>query len=222
MKTQKTSFVVITTIIVLLVFVGGPTPQNTYAKSVDLTNGNEKRTEVAVLRNLKTNERMKLPVKKYKVKDTSIVHYEVFVPSSILNSESHTRWDSTAGVSLTITQYYNEHLVYPYSVSLTSSSAKWAKTDNTISITNAYVKSAVYGYPEGGGAVVQGEETNYIGIPSLNTWYYQYPSWSGTYVIINDISYQASQAGSRLVRGGTSWDLSFCVAQGGGDVIFCE
>jgi hypothetical protein len=219
---QKLPFTLICTTFLFILFLGMPTSHSTYAKSNDSTNGIGKYADKASLRNTKTNERIELPVKKYKAKDPSVMYYEVFIPSSVLANESHTHWDSTAGVSLTITQYYNEHLVYPYSVSLTSSSAKWMKTDNTISITNAYVQSIVYGYPEGGGGLVQGGETNTIGTPSLNTWYYQYPSWSGTYIIINGLAYQESRAGSLLVRGGSSWELAFCVAQGGGDVILCE
>ncbi|HLA87739.1 MAG TPA: hypothetical protein VJL10_06950 [Anaerolineales bacterium] len=221
MKFERSPFAMIIAIIVLLVFLGMPSSQPANAKSNDPTNRTPKHTEIAVLRNLKTNERIKLPIKKYNGKVPNSTIYEVFVPSSILSYESHQHPDDTGGVTLTITQSYSERSYPEYSVSLTSSSAKWMKSDNTISITNASVTSAVAGYISGGGFLID-DETRSIGVPSLNTWYYQYPSWTGTYIIINDMGYQATRADSLLVRGGASWDFGFCVAQGGGQVISCE
>lgn len=221
MKTKISPYVIAIAILTILTFFVMPLSQETYAKNVDLTKGKEGRAEIAVLRNLHTNEKIYLPVRIDKGNDANSVNYEVFVPSSILSYESHQHSDITGGVTLTITQNYTEKFSPEYAVSVSSSSAKWTKSDNTISITNASVTSFVSGYISGGGYLTK-NETRSIGIPSLNYVYYQYPSWAGTYIIIDEISYQASRADSTLVRGGSSWSLGFCVAQGGQQSLACE
>lgn len=175
----------------------------------------------AYLLNNSTKEKFELPVKVKESENGKSASYEVIVMSGSL-SETHYKWDTTAGVKLTVTQYYDETWVGNQKVALDRSTAKWQKTDNTITIKNALVRSAVWGYRASDGTFLSKSETKTIGTPSLNTWYTQTPSWRGTYIIIDDIAYQATSASSTLVRGGSSWTLQLCVSQGGSAQMDCQ
>jgi hypothetical protein len=79
----------------------------------------------------------------------------------------------------------------------------------------------VKGSSEGGSYYYQNYKAT-IGTPNLNTWYITYPSWRGVYIIMTDFDYQASAVHSKLVRGGSTWYLDFCVQQGGGEFFLCD
>ncbi|MEN6570543.1 MAG: hypothetical protein ABFD24_01745 [Anaerolineaceae bacterium] len=180
----------------------------------------ERQIVKAQLTNNKTGEKINLPVTKKVSQDGKKIEYEVIVMSGSV-SESHSRLDASLGIRLTVTQYYDENWGAERYVSLDRSTAKWEKLDSSISITNAKITSSVWAYKQTGG-LLNKVETKTIGIPTSNTWYTQYPSWRGIYVIINDLSWQASRADSTLVRGGSSWTLGLCVAQGGSAWVDCE
>lgn len=174
----------------------------------------------AHLTNVKTGEMIDLPVTKKASQDGKSVEYEVIVMSGSI-AESHSRLDGSMGVRVTITQYYDEEWGSQHLVSVDRTSAKWERMDSSISLSNAKIMSSVYAYKETGGLLYK-VETKTIGVPTLNTWYTQYPSWRGIYVIINDLSWQASRADVTLTRGGSTCSLGLCVAQGGSAWVDCE
>jgi hypothetical protein len=137
-----------------------------YSQNTNLDRNNE--ISQAFIKNLRTNEKTYFPVKITRNIDNKLAIYELFISSAAV-SESQFHWDSSGGIKLTITQYYQEHVVGSYVVALTQSSAKWEKSDYRITINNAYVRSEVYGYPEKGGALLTKSETKTIGILGTDT-----------------------------------------------------
>lgn len=214
---KKITSIVLNCIIILVVILGtGLSPA--FAKDNGVKQSHNHHGK-AFLKNLATNEKIDLPVTVIESEDGSSTSFEVIVMSGLLN-DSKTRYDTTASVSLTIVMYYDAHYV-PYSVAMDRSNAKWQKFDNTVTIVNASMKNAVLGTTEAGSQINQ-TQNGTIGTPSLNTWYVLTPPWRGTYVYINDISYQTSRADSTLRRGGSSWSLGVCVAEGGSASINCS
>jgi hypothetical protein len=194
-------------------------PKNVYANNNPETK-KDKQIKAYILNN-KTKEKFELPVVETIDETGNMLTYVVLVPTSYL-SESHSRLDASYSVRLTITQYFNQKTIGSYQyVDLQKSSAKWEKLDSQVTITNAKIRSGVYGYTEAG-RILNKSETKTIGTPTSNTWYSQIPSWKGTYVRVTGLDYQATYAENTIVRGGSSWSLGFCVSQGGGDWGDCE
>lgn len=194
-------------------------PKNVYADN-NVEVKKDKQVKAYIINN-KTKEKIPLPVIEKKVSTGDKLMYVVLVPMSLL-SESHSRLDASYSVRLTITQYFYQKSIGGYQyVDLQKSSAKWEKLDSSVTITNAKIRSGVYGYTEAG-KLLNKSETKTIGTPVSNTWYSQIPSWKGTYVKVTGIDYQATYAENTIVRGGSSWSLGFCVSQGGGDWMGCE
>lgn len=178
----------------------------------------------AVLRSLETGEEVSLPViaRQYTIEgsDTSYTDYEVTIPA-LFYVKSASHYDSTLSIRVTLRQFYSEHVGGQRSVAVDRYEAKWEKFDNTVTIKDAYIMPAVNGFSEGGQSYYKKYKAT-IGTPNLNTWYITYPSWRGVYIIMNDFSYQAAAVYSKLVRGGSTWYLDFCVQQGGGNMGECD
>lgn len=222
MKNKRITLMIWLGAIIILALFVMPFNQVVYANSNNHREIGGNGAVKAFLRNDKTGERVILPVKITNGKEANSTIFEVFIPSTILDYETHSRTDTTGGVTLTITQYYTAHYIGGLSASLDGSYAKWTKSDGTISITNAQVTSAIWGYKADGSGFYSNNEQRWIGVPSLNTWYSQIPSFKGIFVVIDGFGYIESYASSTLVRGGSSWGLGFCVSQGGNDMINCE
>jgi hypothetical protein len=207
--------------ILIVFFLILPPLNDTSARSYS-TRSSDIHKVKAILRDLETGKKIELPVtiKKGKEKDIDATSFEVTIAAGLL-AKSASHYDSTASIRITLSQYYSEHVVGDWSVSVDHYQAKWEKFDNTVTIQNAYIRPAVLGYSENNTYY----NTNYtysVGTPNLNIWYPTSPSWKGVYIIMNDFSYQAASVYSKLVRGGSSWTLQFCVAQGGGDILNCN
>jgi hypothetical protein len=190
--------------------------------SVMAKNQSYGKSHKAFLTNAVTGEKVELPVTiQYNVDGKSIDYSIIVLSGSLI--ESHSRFDSSIGVKLTITQYFDEKNGTYHYVSLDRSTAKWEKIDSSITISNAKVGSKVYAYTApAGGTLYNRNENRSIGTPTNNTWYTHNPSWRGVYLVVDDLRYQATQASSTLKRGGSTWTLGFCVAQGGAAVVNCE
>jgi hypothetical protein len=168
----------------------------------------------AYLTNNSSKERIELPVEIKMNENGHDITYEVIVMSGSL-SESHSWLDTTDSARLTITQYFDKKTIgYKTYVALDRSVAKWEKLSSQITIKNAKVGSKVYGYKESG-AFINKNETKLVGTPVNNTWYTHTPSWKGIWMLVDFFGFQISNASSTIVRGGSSWTMEFCVAQGG-------
>lgn len=106
-------------------------------------------------------------------------------------------------------------------VSINSYWGKWEKFDSTVTIKDAFMRPATCCYTEAGDYYSDSYKA-VVGTPQLNTWLGTYPSWAGEFMRIDVFGFQRSEIQSTLVRGGSTWSLAFCVAQGGDEVMDCE
>jgi hypothetical protein len=175
-----------------------------------------------ILVNQQTGERINVPVVDHTAKsltssETSGAHsssYEAVITKGMLTLAS-SHYDTTAAIKITLTQYYQEHVVGNRSVAVSKYTALWKKYDNTVTVKNSTLKAGVLG-PSEGGTLYSTTKTKNIGTPTLNSTYTLTPAWAGVYIYMNDANFQSGSAYSELVHGGSSWTLLFCVGQGDG------
>ncbi|MEN4010835.1 MAG: hypothetical protein AB1453_05425 [Chloroflexota bacterium] len=175
---------------------------------------------VALLRQTDTGKMVELPVivRYGRVADREIVDYEVTIASSYLKSVS--KWDSTYAVKATLRMAFREKFINGIKyVAVDNYSAMWEKSDNTVSIRNSYIRPGVAGLSEHGTPY----STSYqywVGIPTLNTYYYTYPSWRGVFINMQDeVGNHSAHLYSQLIRGNSSWTLQFCIGLGQGTLV---
>jgi len=171
-----------------------------------------------ILTNESTGEQVEFPVTVNNVTLASqnFLQYDVYIQGSYLKDLSNS--DSTGGVLATLRMNYKDKYVGGVRyISINSYSAKWQKTDNTISITGCNLKPHVFGYDETMAKFYNQTYTRQIGTPALNTWYSTTPGWSGVYIKLDDFGYQTSELYSQLSRGGSVWTLKFCTGVGATD-----
>lgn len=202
------------TLLVLFTIHSNPVSANSLLKD------KPKHFAKATLKNLETKDKIELPVKITEEENNSgqSTTYIVNITSGAL-SESHSYYDTTAGVKLTVTMYYDEQWVGQHRVAIDRTNARWDKYDNTITISNVEIGSSVWSADPS----LAKTESVAIGTPSIGATYVQTPSWRGIFVVVNDFAYQESLANSTLRHGtGSTWSLNLCVSQGGGAIIACE
>ncbi len=186
----------------------------------------------AVLRNLQNNERTELPVKLQarKLADgRNEATYTTEIPTMSLatsgNVKEVARYDPSYSARLTLRQVYWDLWTDPITryVSVDEYDGKWELLDSSVHLQNAYLQAQCFGRFYTGG-FCQRTETKSIGVPALNTWYtYNNFTFSGQYVYVTpDLYQQAGRIAATLVRGGSSWLFSFCVAQGGTSYMTCD
>jgi len=174
-----------------------------------------------VIKNWETGQKIELPVE-VKTSDYGSglygIQYDMAIPASILaaNVAQDAKWDSTYSVYGTLQQYYWEMNYGGVRwVKVDKYMVKWTRSDSTVSMSNANQKAGCFGDFYDGG-VCSKSETKTIGTPTSGTWYTQVPSWASKYVSVGGIMFQAGNATVTLKRGGATWSLFLCVAQGGG------
>ncbi len=99
----------------------------------------------------------------------------------------------------------------------------WTKPDPQVSWSNGKIKagcSATW-FPSGGQCY--DTQTWVVPTPNIGSTYSGTPWFAGSNhkTELNDVSYQVGRQEITLHQGSNTWNFGFCVAKGGGSVLFC-
>ncbi|GEM_PF-2762532 len=181
----------------------------------------------AVLRHAIYGYTIKLPISlRQKIQNNGYheLEWEVAVPAAFLsddiailgsNYKEISKTDPTLAVRLTLHQsYWETWRNSARYVAIDFYKGKFERLDSSVTWDEGKLESSCFGQQLDGG-FCNYYESFYIGSPISGQWYYQYPSWRGRYVEVNDIANQSGAISIRLRRGGSIWVFRFCVSQGG-------
>lgn len=168
---------------------------------------------------------------------SNLITYEVGIPGQLLGSEFSSnneqlflspndpkyKCDSTSGVCATLTFYFHDGMVgldeWMYMDKVTTI---WYKYDSSISWTNGKIRAQCQAnwFDRGGNCsdTVQGSISN----PNSGDTYTITPWFAGSNnkTLVNEINYQVVSQSIDLHRGVNNWNFSFCIVNGGGNVVY--
>lgn len=143
----------------------------------------------------------------------------LFPQSVHADSKSYSGCDSTISGCANLTfnfTAYSDHM-YANSVSVV-----WTRVDSVVSFTSGTFGAACYADWYGASGVCNQNSPRTITPPSSGTTYSLTPSFAGSshMTYYDDLNGQKAYQQLTMKRGSTTWTYSFCVAVGGGSIIY--
>lgn len=200
----------------------------------------ERLTEKGFLKNRRTGERVEIPVEvqqEHLQDGHDVVKSFVRIPRELLGMSTvvkgpgyalaipldteHTygTCDGSNAVCATLTQYFStsgKHVAIDYTKGM------WQRMDSQVSWSNAYLEAACYGLIMNTSNMCNDVKRQTVGDPSSGQWYNHYVWWDGTYVETGDVAYVSERNYITITRGGSQWDLGFCISEGGSSIMTCH
>lgn len=145
-------------------------------------------------------------------------------PSAVHANESKYLCDSTSSACATLTFYYSEGRTngvdYMYMNKVTN---KWTRLDSQVSWSGARIKGRCYAEWFSGSGMCNATHTGNVSNPNSGSTYSVTPwfSGSGYKTVVDDLSnFQVASQEITLHRGGSNWNFSLCIVNGGGGTVY--
>ena len=155
---------------------------------------------------------------------SSVKEQSFLFPSTVHADESKYKCDSSSSVCATLVFYYQDGVVNSEEWMYTNKvRATWYKYDSSVSWSNAKIQAQCNAeWFDRGGSCSSGIYQGNFYNPNSGQAYEIVPwfSGSGNKTLVNEINYQVASQSIDLHRGLNNWNLSFCIVNGGGSVVY--